>query len=91
MRVLDAVTPAALALLPVVCEEPQILNVVERYRREWRHVRAELDGNDLRRLGVPRGHIYRAILTALRNGRLDGTVHSREDEIDLVRQIAALA
>jgi tRNA nucleotidyltransferase (CCA-adding enzyme) len=90
VRVLDAVTPAALALLPVVCDDPQVLTAVERYRSEWRHVRAELDGHDLRRLGVPKGSIYRAILAQLRDGRLDDTVHSRDDEIDLVRQIAAI-
>lgn len=90
VRLLDGVTPAALALLPVVCDEPTVLAAVERYRREWRQVRAELDGDDLRRLGVPRGAIYRAILAELRDGRLDGKIQSRQDEIDLVHRIAAI-
>ena len=87
---LDEVAPVALALLPVVCGDPQVIEMVRRYRSEWRRVHAELDGHDLRRLGVPRGNLYREILAALRAGRLDGTIHSREEEIALVREATAV-
>ena len=53
------------------------------YGDKWRHIHAELDGNDLARLGIPRGRIYRAILANLRAARLDGLAHSREDEVEL--------
>lgn len=87
---LDPIQMAALAMLPILCDDAQVLNTVRRYRAEWVHVQAELDGNDLLRLGVRRGIIYRAILSDLRAGRLDGTLHSREDEINYVRVAAAI-
>ncbi len=90
VAILDQVTTVAVALLPVVCTDPQVLVAAERYEGEWRHVRATLDGNDLRARGIPRGPIYGEILDALRAGRLDGTIHSREDELDLVRQVALI-
>ena len=77
VTVLDEIEAVALALAPVVCAEPQALQAIESYRTGWQHIRAELDGNDLRAMGVPRGNIYRTILTALRAGRLDGTLQSR--------------
>ena len=62
-------------------------DVVRRYLGEWRHIHAELDGHDLKGLGVPRGPVYRDILGALRAGRLDGEIATREDEVALVRRL----
>ncbi|MBW7882877.1 MAG: CBS domain-containing protein [Caldilineaceae bacterium] len=90
VTILDQVRGAALALMPVVCQDDQVLEHIRRYRETWRFVQPELDGNALRQLGVPRGAIYRQILAALRAGRLDGTLHSREDEVALVREMASV-
>ena len=87
---LDDVTPVALALLPVVCEDAQVLAALERYCQEWRYVQAALDGHDLQRLGLRRGTIYRTVLTDLRAGRLDGTINSPEEEMAIVQRIAAM-
>lgn len=86
---LDDVGPIALALLPVVSGEGQVLSALERYCHEWRDVQAALDGNDLQALGLPRGTLYRTVLTDLRAGRLDGAINSREEEVAYVRRVAA--
>ena len=87
---LDDTTPVALALLPVVCEDAQVLATLNRYCQKWRYVQASLDGHDLQRLGLRRGTIYRTVLTDLRAGRLDGTINSREEEMAIVQRIAAV-
>ena len=58
---------------------------VRRYLDELRHVRPLLDGNDLLALGVERGPEVGELLRALRNARLDGEVHTREDEVAYAR------
>ena len=63
---LDDVTPVALALLPVVSDDAQVLTALDRYCQEWRHMQAALNGNDLHQLGLRRGTIYRTVLTDLR-------------------------
>jgi tRNA nucleotidyltransferase (CCA-adding enzyme) len=83
---LDDIHPVALALLPVICSDSQVLASVARYHSEWRHIQPELNGHDLERLGLRRGTIYRTVLAALRAGRLDGTIRSREEEVAYVRQ-----
>jgi tRNA nucleotidyltransferase (CCA-adding enzyme) len=87
---LDDIAPVALALLPVLCDDAQVLAALHRYCLEWRDVQPALDGHDLQRLGLRRGTIYRTVLAELRAGRLDGKIKSREEEIALVRRFAAL-
>ncbi|MBI4200642.1 MAG: CCA tRNA nucleotidyltransferase [Chloroflexi bacterium] len=57
-----------------------------RYVDEDRHVRPLLTGDDLARLGVPQGPRVGALLEALRDARLDGQLHTREQEEAFVRQ-----
>jgi hypothetical protein len=51
-------------------------------------VQPALTGHDLNRLGLRRGAIYRTVLADLRAARLDGAIHTREEEIAYVRQLA---
>ena len=60
---------------------------VAQFERKFRHVRSDLDGSDLRRMGIPPGPIYRTLLDRLRAARLDGEVKNREEEETLVGQL----
>ncbi|GIV77671.1 MAG: tRNA nucleotidyltransferase [Litorilinea sp.] len=92
VAILDEVRPAAVALAAIACaDRPQIQQVYRQYRDVWRHVQPELDGNDLIALGLPRGPLYRRILTALRAARLDGKIQSREEEVEMALALAAEA
>jgi tRNA nucleotidyltransferase (CCA-adding enzyme) len=90
VQILDEVEPVCLALFPVLCADDVALENVRRYRTEWQCIQPELNGDDLRRMGIPRGVIYRNMLMALRMGRIDGELHSRADEIALVEQMSAI-
>jgi len=101
-RILDRTNGTARALIRLILEEDgsgempvgaeiadvkAIARVLDRYEDEWRHVRAELSGKDLRDLGIQRGPIYGEILARLRAARLDGEISTRAEELAMVEQI----
>ena len=90
VQILDQVLQVSLALMPIICQDMQVLDHISRYRERWQHIQPELSGDDLRRMGIPRGTIYRAILAELRIGRLDGTLHSRAEETALAESLATV-
>jgi len=63
---------------------------VARYLRELRAIHLELDGNDLRGLGLTPGPTFRILLEGLRAARLDGVAVTREQQILWVRQAAGI-
>lgn len=91
VRALDESSAEARLLLRVVSDNWLVRQRLDQYQRRLRHVRAILDGNDLRRLGIEQGRIYRQILERLRSARLDGEVVTRGDEEALVRAMQAEA
>jgi len=70
--------------------EPAAARATEFFERQ-RHIReqdirwARSFGNLLRELGIPSGPVYKEILTALRNARLDGRVDSAEEAEEFIR------
>jgi len=56
---------------------------IGNYLCKWRYIKPELNGSDLRQLGIPQGPIYAKILRGLQMARIDGLVSSREEEIAL--------
>ncbi len=76
-----------LAAAWVITDDATICERLEYYWRKLRHIQAELGGDDLRALGIAPGPLYRRILAELRQGRLDGTITSREAELALVQEI----
>jgi len=68
----------------------EVKRAISLYFTKLSGVRPLIDGEDLMRLGVPRGPRYRELLDAALSARLDGTVVSKEDELRLVRELAAV-
>jgi tRNA nucleotidyltransferase (CCA-adding enzyme) len=58
---------------------------IELYLNVLRHVKPALDGDDLKKMGVPEGPQIKEILQKLREARLDGKVMRREDEVEMVK------
>jgi tRNA nucleotidyltransferase (CCA-adding enzyme) len=89
VAVLDEAEPSAISLFDVLAADPTIHSSIDRYRSEWAMVHAELTGDDLRGLGIPRGPLYRDILSAVRRARLDGIATSRDEETAIALRVAA--
>ena len=61
---------------------------ISHYFTELRRVDIRIKGRDLKKIGLAPGPVYREILQAVLNARLDGRLKSRKDEIDFARNYA---
>jgi tRNA nucleotidyltransferase (CCA-adding enzyme) len=91
VRALDESSDEARLVLRVACDNWLVRQRLDLYQRRLRHMRPVLDGDDLRRMGVEPGRIYRQILEHLRDARLDGEISTRVQEEALVRSVLAEA
>jgi tRNA nucleotidyltransferase (CCA-adding enzyme) len=57
------------------------------YLTKLRHIRPSLTGKDLKAMGYAPGPLYKKIMHAVLDGRLDGKVQSHEEEVDFVRNL----
>lgn len=76
------------ALAAFALAEPAVAPAVHRYLAS-RGQTTDLRGDDLQALGIPRGPEVAALLRILRSARLDGVVHTRQDEEEMVRHYIA--
>ncbi|HIQ05489.1 MAG TPA: CBS domain-containing protein [Anaerolineae bacterium] len=83
-RLLAPHTDVGRFILRLAEEDPVLHKRLDLFDRELRHVHVVTDGHYLRSVGVPPGPIYRHILQALRDARLDGLVNNEEEEHEMV-------
>jgi tRNA nucleotidyltransferase (CCA-adding enzyme) len=84
-RLIDPLSPEARVLVRAALGGPGA-RAVSHYLAHSRKIAPGLRGDDLRRLGVRPGPIYRKIFAALRAARLDGRLRSAQEEIAFVRR-----
>jgi tRNA nucleotidyltransferase (CCA-adding enzyme) len=89
VAILDESSDEARLALRVACDDWLVRQRLDSYQRRWRHAQPLLNGDDLRKMGIPPGRVYRRILETLRAARLNGAVGSRADEEALARRISA--
>ncbi len=61
-------------------------DIAKKYLTKIRNIKLEINGIDLRVLGIPQGKLYGEILEYLIEQKIDGKAFSKEDEISLVKQ-----
>lgn len=76
--------PESLVYLLLSIQDEKPWNVVARYLDAVDSARVEIDGNDLKAMGIRPGPVYSLILERLYDCRLDGLTKKREDETALV-------
>ncbi len=96
---LDDATPSKLVArldetpLPAVyaiflgCTDASIRDSLHAYVTEWRHLRPQTSGHDLRERGLPPGPAYKQILARLRAAWLDGHIASVAEEQALLETL----
>ena len=62
---------------------------LDEYLNRLRHITGELDGGDLRAMGVPQGPEIGEILARLRDARLDGAVTTKAGQVKMVNEFIA--
>jgi tRNA nucleotidyltransferase (CCA-adding enzyme) len=85
-RLLDPLSPEARGLVLASLNRGPKRKAVSEYLTASREIAPLLKGEDLRGLGFRPGPIFRKIFAALRSGRLDGRLRTRQDEISFVRR-----
>jgi hypothetical protein len=79
-------SPTSILACAIAADSALIQDRLNLYLTRWRHVRTRLDGEALKRLGVPSGPRLGQMLKALQEAKLDGEVEGREDETELVQR-----
>jgi tRNA nucleotidyltransferase (CCA-adding enzyme) len=88
-RLLQPYPSRVLAVAWVAADRRRVRERLLRYQTKLRQVETELKGSDLRAMELKPGPIFRRVLEALRDARLDGQVSTREEEMVLLGRLLA--
>lgn len=80
-------SPEARFVLSVLTDSPRVQARVVLYEKELAMVSPTLSGDDLKRMGVPPGPVYRVILDRVRDALLDRQIATPEQELALARSL----
>jgi tRNA nucleotidyltransferase (CCA-adding enzyme) len=72
-----------------VTKKQAVKKSISHYFTNLRRTKLSLKGRDLKKMGLKPGPVYRQVLEAVLDARLDGTLKSKKDEIEFARQIIA--
>ncbi len=86
-QILQPTLQATRLLLPIVTASDVVRDHVAEYEEDLRFVHPHTDGRDLKKMGLAPGPIYRDVLETARDGWLDGTISSKEEEQAVVTQL----
>ena len=89
VAILDRAQPAVLLLLSLLEEDSLLRERLNCYVGRWRHVRPDLDGRDLKQLGLPPGPGYGQIMRRLRTALLDGEIEAGATEHELAKKMVS--
>jgi tRNA nucleotidyltransferase (CCA-adding enzyme) len=86
---LEKIPRAALFLLYSEARETCQRELIWKFLTTWRKIKPVTDGEDLQKLGIPAGPLYKNILASLRSAWLDGEVSSDEQEREYLHKLLA--
>jgi len=67
-------------------EDEHVKKAISLYFTQLKRTRLIIRGEDLKRLGIIPGKIFKDILNNLLNAKLDGIIETKEDEINFVKE-----
>ncbi|NPA24965.1 MAG: CBS domain-containing protein, partial [Deltaproteobacteria bacterium] len=70
-------------------ENERVKKALSHYITRLQFIRTEIGGHELIGLGLQPGPLFKKILDRVLEARLDGQVHTREEELELVRDLVA--
>ena len=88
---LDQVSPTSVQVNALSSESAPVKEALEGYLTQLRYVKASLNGRTLISLGVAQGPAVGEVLRKLRNGRIEGRITTREEEVRLVKEYVSKA
>lgn len=85
---LNSYTIPAIQANSLATESPVIASHLNQYVNKLRHVRTSLSGNDLIKMGISPGPQFTTIFKSLHRAKLNGDLHTREDEKKFVSRFS---
>jgi tRNA nucleotidyltransferase (CCA-adding enzyme) len=67
----------------------RLIREISAYVTDFRHVRLSVSGKDIADLGLAPSPVYGKILGAVMDAKLNGRVHTREEEMEILKQHVA--
>ena len=83
----DTLSPYVLFILYHSIDDPRITGLIDQYISHWKKVKPFTSGEDLQKLGITPGPIYKKILSRLRKAWLDEEIRSVEHENILLDEV----
>ena len=78
-----------LLYMMAVTRNEAVQKAISNYFTQLRQITTSIRGKDLQRIGVKPGPVYREILDAALNAKLNGRIKTRSDELNFVRNYVA--
>jgi tRNA nucleotidyltransferase (CCA-adding enzyme) len=83
-NLLNSYTIPAIQANSLATESPVIASHLNLYVNKLRYVKTALSGNDLIKMGISPGPQFTTIFKSLHRAKLNGDLHTREDEKNFV-------
>ncbi len=84
---LEELEVEGLLYIMAIARKKHVKKAVSHYVTTLRLVEPEISGKDLVALGYTPGPQFKTMLNTLKNGCLDGTLQSREEELELLKKL----
>ncbi len=85
--ILEPLSYESILFLGVKYGDRQLRKNIEDFLCLYNGMPIHINGRDIRQLGCGPGPLYQRIFSAVLEARLDGKVHSKQDELDLARSL----
>jgi len=86
-NLLEPLSYEVILLLKAKFKNRNLQRHIEDFLKIYNAMRISISGDDLHRLGLAPGPVYQSIFTKVLNARLQGKVHSKEEELALAKRV----
>lgn len=84
---LEAISESALMVVAAGIDHSESLQLLDEYQSKWKHIQPMVNGDKLRKLGIPPGPLYGEVLLTLKHAWLDGEISDQDQEQMLLKQL----
>ncbi|WP_353892324.1 CBS domain-containing protein [Proteinivorax hydrogeniformans] len=82
---LNSLSIHCLCAMMALADSDLLKNRIFLYLEELQKVDVETTGNDLKKMGIEPGPIYSKIISRLRQQKLNGQIHTKDDELNYIK------
>jgi len=88
-RKLNGFKIESILFMMAVAKKKAVKKSISHFFTDLRRTQLSLKGRDLKKMGLKPGPVYRQVLEAVLDAKLDGTLKSKKDEIEFARRLIA--